>query len=174
LPYWNWSKDQQVPAVFLDPSSPLYDATRLATTLPASFFDPSYIEQILDETNFLLFGSGQISAATPQTTRVSFGPLEGGPHNTVHSTIDGSHMGTFWSPLDPVFWTHHNMVECIWVEWNVRRGNPNTNNPDWVNRTFTDFVDRNGTPVQVSVLETLLYPYLTYRFDNPVKGVPSP
>jgi tyrosinase len=174
LPYWNWSKDRQVPPVFWDASSSLYDSTRTITstsTLTSGVFDPSYIETILDETNFLNFGSDQISATTDQTTIVSYGPMEGGPHNSVHGFIGGD-MGAFMSPLDPVFWTHHNMIDCMWVEWNLRRGNPNTNDPAWTNRKFTDFVDRTGAPVEVQVIETILYPYFLYRFDDPVLGIP--
>jgi len=174
LPYWNWSKDPQVPAAFWGGSSnALYDGNRSATptsTASAAIVGPSALESILVETNFLLFASGQIPSSADQRTGASSGPLEGGPHNYIHGFVEGD-MGTYLSPLDPVFWTHHNMIECIWVEWNMKRGNPNTTNSDWTGRSFTEFVDRMGNPVTVTVPEMLLWPLFVYQFDNPVKGV---
>jgi tyrosinase len=174
LPYWNWSKDLKIPAVFFESGSPLNYSPRTAgpsTTFPTSIFAPSNIETILDQTNFLLFASGSIPLGSGQRTSASQGPLESGPHNTTHGLVGGT-MGTFMSPLDPIFWTHHNVIDAIWVEWNIKRGNPNTNSTDWMNRKFTEFCDKDGNPVEVTMLEVILYPYFTYRFDDPVLGVP--
>ncbi|TMW61955.1 hypothetical protein Poli38472_009448 [Pythium oligandrum] len=38
--------------------------------------------------------------------------LELGAHNNVHANLDGT-MGTFASPADPVFWSHHSMVDLL-------------------------------------------------------------
>jgi hypothetical protein len=116
-----------------------------------------------------VYGSGQIGAADPQRQFAGFGPLEGGPHNTLHGFVGGD-MGGFMSPLDPVFWTHHNMIEACWIDWNIRRGHPNSNDAAWTQRTFTDFYDENGAPVSVTVFQGLLYPLLSYRFDIPPIG----
>lgn len=174
LPYWNWSNPLSIPPVFFEAGSPLNYSPRTATastTMPSSIFGPARIEQILDATNFLLFASGAIGAADGQRTASTTGPLEGGPHNTAHGVIGGT-MASYLSPLDPIFWTHHNVIDAIWVDWNIKRGNPNTNDTAWVNRTFTEFSDKDGTAVEVSVLATVLFPYFTYRFDDPVLGVP--
>jgi tyrosinase len=173
LPYWNWQKDRQVPSMFWDPASPLYEANRVAnasTTLPSSIFGASNIQSILDEDNFLVFASGSIPSSANQRQRAISGPFESGPHDTTHVVIGGL-MGGFSSPQDPVFWTHHNVIDAIWVDWNIRKGNPNTNDRAWIDRRFTEFCDKDGNPVDVSVLETILYPYFTYRFDDPVLGV---
>ena len=175
LPYWNWQKDPQIPAAFWGgASNPLFNSTRTATqtsTVPSSITGPPVIESILDEPNFLLFASGQIPLSSGQRTSASYGPLEGTPHNSIHGFVGGN-MGNYMSPLDPVFWTHHNMVEAIWVEWNWVRSNPNTNDSNWVDREFTEFVDRAGNPVQITVTDMLLFPLFNYRFDEPVLGVP--
>ena len=78
------------------------------------------------------------------------------------------------SPLDPVFWTHHNMVECCWVHWNIVRSHPNTNDPAWTDHAFVgNFVDRHGNPADVRVSDTLLYPLLLYRFEECFAGPPG-
>jgi tyrosinase len=174
LPYWNWSANPSIPAAFWNTGDSLFDATRGASAssaVPASVFAPPAIETILDEPNFLIFASGQISTAAGQRDPGGYGPLEGGPHNSLHGFVGGD-MGTYMSPLDPVFWTHHNMIEAIWVDWNLRRGNPNTNSTAWTGRQFTEFFNSDGSSVSVTVLETILYPFFRYRFDDPVLGVP--
>lgn len=63
LPYWNWTKDKQIPSVFWGGSSnPLFNASRTATsgsTASDSFIGLPVVESIQNETNFLLYASGQ-------------------------------------------------------------------------------------------------------------------
>jgi tyrosinase len=81
-------------------------------------------------------------------------------------------MSQFTSPLDPVFWCHHNMIECLWVEWNVNRGNANTSDTAWSSFNFTDdFVDGDGNPAPIQVATTLLFPLLTYQFEPCAPGM---
>lgn len=42
--------------------------------------------------------------------------FENGPHMLVHGIIAG-HMGTNWSPSDPLFYLHHSNVDRIWAMW---------------------------------------------------------
>lgn len=175
LPYWNWQKDRSVPAPFFDASSNLFDATRNPNptrTLSSANVGSSVIEAILDQPNFLLFASGSIAAGAGQRTTSSYGPLEGNPHNSVHPFVGGNMGQVSTAARDPVFWTHHNMVEAIWVEWNIRRGNPNTNDSAWTGRQFTEFYDRTGNSVTVTVNDSILYPLFLYRYDDPILGEP--
>ena len=168
LPYWNWTCNRTIPSVFQGGSgNPLFVSGRNASP-PAALADanvgPNVIDQILDETNFVLFASGQ---ATSQRGGPSvYGPLEGNPHNTIHGFVGGV-MGGFQSPLDPLFWTHHNMIDRIWYEWNAVRGNANTNDPVWVNYEYTgNFVNASGAAVNVKTGILLLAPLLSYQFDD--------
>ena len=167
LPYWNWTTHPAVPDVFWDTTSPLYDANRSVTQSMQA--DPSWvsaplIQNILNQTNFDLFASGPpIGGELHFATNT--GMLEGNPHNNIHGWIDNSDMGTFQSPLDPVFWTHHNMLDCLWVDWNINMGNANTNDPSWTNQQFNDFFDENGNPAGITVIDTVLYPLFLYQFE---------
>jgi tyrosinase len=170
LPYWNWTTHPQIPPVFWDQSSPLFHSNRTATpasSVPGSIAGPSVIETILAEDNFLLFAGDPVALDSTAQFGPGAGPLESGPHNAIHGFVGGD-MGTFMSPLDPIFWTHHGRMDELWAEWNILRNNPNTNDTDWINTKFTDFCDRNGAAVEVSVLATVLYPYLSYRYDTQV------
>jgi len=49
--------------------------------------------------------------------------LESQPHNTAHVIVGfppkglAGHMGEGLSPLDPIFWMHHCMVDYMWASW---------------------------------------------------------
>ena len=171
LPYWNWTKSNIIPAAFWGASNSMFDANREATsstTFLAEFVGASVVEGILEEPNFLLFGSGQASG---QRDSSAYGSLEGTPHNYVHGVIGGD-MGNYMSPLDPVFWAHHNMIERCWVDWNVNRQHANTNDTTWSNFVFGgNFADEHGAPVDIAVNATFLMPLLSYQYDNYALGV---
>jgi tyrosinase len=174
LPYWDWSQNQHVPSAFWPPNAgSLLDANRVATSSSAistSLVGPGVLDPMLDDPNFLTFASGAIGATDDQRVRSTSGPLESTPHNSVHGFVGGD-MGAFMSPLDPIFWTHHAMLDRCWVEWNITRNHPNSNDPAWTNRKFTDFCDENGAPVEVSVIETVLYPIFSYQYDTPIPNI---
>jgi tyrosinase len=80
-------------------------------------------------------------------------------------------MATFSSPLDPVFWCHHNFIDCLWAHWNIDRGNPNIADGDWGLFNLTGmFVDGDGSPVEISCGATALMPYWDYDFEPTAMG----
>jgi tyrosinase len=173
LPYWNWSTSPSIPAPLW--SGQLLDANRVATAssvASASSVGPGVIGPIVNEPNFLLFASSAITEAAGQRTNAGYGSLEGTPHNYIHNFVGGD-MGQFMSPLDPVFWTHHNMIERCWVERNFVHDQPNTDDSAWLNREFTEFCDENGAAVSINVATTLLLPVFSYRFDDVGPGAPA-
>jgi tyrosinase len=167
LPYWNWNTHPAVPDPFWDTSSPLYDSNRAVNQTDQadpSIIGTSVLQNILNETSFNLFASGP-----PPTSDLHAGPdatsgLEMTPHNGIHGFVGGD-MGTFSSPLDPVFYTHHCMCDCMWAHWNIDLNNANTNDPAWTNFSINDFVDENGNPVSVAAAVTVLYPLLSYQYE---------
>lgn len=77
------------------------------------------------------------------------------------------------SPRDPIFWLHHNMIEYLWVEWNLYAGNPNTNDTSWTDRSFSDFFQADGTALTgagATVGWSMLYPLLAYQFERSTVG----
>ena len=169
LPYWNWSTQATIPAPFWQGT--LNDTTRRIgqnTPMPPGAVGQSVIDSILAITDFQTFGSVYVTddcASDPfQRSRCGTGELEGIPHNTVHGFIGGN-MGTFMSPLDPIFWLHHCNVDRLWMEWNQNNQNPN--NPDWSGFVFEqNFVDPEGQPQDISVEQTFSTQALGYRYDT--------
>ena len=172
LPYWNWNTHPAVPDPFWESGSPLFDMNRFATQsdqADASYIGTSVLNNILNEPSFELFASskpmpGQNLHFPAGGETATEGMLEGTPHDNIHGFVGGD-MGAFHSPLDPVFWTHHCMIDCMWTHWNIDLGNPNTSDSDWSNYTFTDFFDENGNPVTISVAVTVLLPILSYQYQ---------
>lgn len=168
LPYWNWSQEPHIPATFWGNSSnPLFNGTRTisaSSTLGSAVSAPT-VNGILDEPNFLLFASGEISATASQRADGGYGRLEQTPHNSVHGFVGGD-MGGYMSPLDPIFWMHHNNIERLWVQWQFDRNHVNTDDQAWLGREFTEFCDENGNAVNAQVVISLLYPVLSYRYDD--------
>jgi len=168
LPYWNWTTSPAIPAPFWGgTSNALFDGTRGIG--PTDNADPSWvgasvIDGILSTPSFTLFGSDKPPGGLPTHQGNGYGQLESIPHNNIHGWIGGD-MGAFHSPLDPIFWMHHNMLDCLWVDWNVNLGNANTNDTSWTDFKINDFVDENGNPVSVPVIETVLFPILSYQFE---------
>lgn len=169
LPYWNWVTHPAIPDAFWGQGNPLFDPNRVATQgEPAEswYIGASVIQNILNEPNFDLFASSKPQSG--QDLHFSLNPttgmLEGTPHNNIHNFVGGD-MAQFHSPHDPIFYTHHNMLDCLWTHWNINLNHPNTNDPDWTNFSITDFVDEDGNPVTVSVATTVLFPIFSYQFE---------
>jgi tyrosinase len=173
LPYWNWTLSPSIPAPFWPSSSELFH-TRTATQASiasASFVSPAVLQGILGQTDFQMFASFQATAPRGGTGG-GYGQLEQTPHNYIHGFVGGD-MGAFNSPRDPLFWAHHNMIELCWVDWNIYRGNQNTNDTGWTNWEFTEFFDGKGNPAKVTVAVSQLYPLLSYQYDADVAGAPK-
>jgi len=165
LPYWNWTTSPAIPAVFWGTGNPLLDSTRgvgPSDQADSSWIGATVIENILGTPNFYLFAS---YPATGQRDYGGYGQLEGTPHNNIHGWVGGD-MGNFMSPLDPLFWCHHNVIDCLWVDWNINRGNSNTNDGTWLGLHFTEFCDEQGNPVDVTAGVTTLMPLFDYQFES--------
>lgn len=180
LPYWNWQDNPALPAAFADPTlpdgqpNPLYLPGRSLSPppdVPSSVRSGTVMESILRESNFEIFGSQRLpSGSTNQRSQVGSGPLEATPHNSIHGWVGGDMRLVAFSPRDPIFWLHHNMVECVWVEWELGRRFDNPDSPEWRDWVFDEFVDETGSSVTVTPAEMALYPLIAYRYERTSKG----
>ncbi|WP_146588835.1 tyrosinase family protein [Puniceibacterium confluentis] len=178
LPYWDWSRNPQIPAPFWGSGNALnHPRTATASTnMTAEFVGLDVIEVIMEKTDFEDFGSLKASAPFGGTGGGTT-QLEGSPHNSVHGTIGGD-MQSFLSPLDPIFWLHHCNIDRIWASWNAA-GNANSADPDLAAFTFapdqpdrggtvnpSQFVDRTGAPRAFTVQDIYTTASLNYDYDR--------
>jgi len=153
LPYWNWNQDPAMHPAFTTSGSPLNHPRNNTSVAGNAAFNDNTMNTIFSDANFFTFGS----------------QLEGSPHNIAHGLI-GLDMATGGSPLDPIFWAHHCMVDYGWAKWNIELQNHNTNDPGWNNTSWNHFVDGQGNPTTISAGITTLMPLLSYRYESSAVG----
>ncbi len=172
LPYWNWTKDPQVPKHFWGDDNPLNHERDITAdgVIDAEFVGETVMKNsVLATKDFEIFASSRSPA---QRLGQGTGLLEGTPHNNVHVSVGGD-MLTFMSPLDPIFWLHHANVDRVWTEWN-RMGNANTSNAAWLNFVFTNnFVNRQKEPQSPKIGTLLNTETLGYRYDDAPAAPPA-
>ena len=153
LPYWNWNQNPAIPAEFTNAGSPLLHPRNNTSVAGNSAFSDTTMNTIFADTNFFTFSS----------------QIEGTPHNTAHVVVGGD-MVTGGSPLDPVFWAHHCMVDYCWAKWNIELENDNTNDSTWNDTSWEHFVNASGDPVDATAGITTLMPLLSYRYESSAVG----
>lgn len=178
LPYWDWSN-----GVGIIPN-PFYDRPQLNVTY---WNDPSNAQSDNwgpDEVTtvgirILPRGTGVQQGATggaftaqnlqnilAQRIFANFtNQLESSPHNNGHMAVGGTqgHMGDGMSPLDPIFWLHHCMVDYMWAKWQSA-GNVT---PPLSYNYSGQFVTATGQPAaDVTSANALYYPALGYQYEG--------
>jgi tyrosinase len=153
LPYWNWNQDPAMHPAFTTAGSPLNHPRNNVSVAGNAAFSNATLTTIFSDHNFLTFSS----------------QLEGTPHNIAHVLV-GQDMATGGSPLDPIFWAHHCMVDYSWAKWNIELQNDNPNDSTWNGTSWNHFVDAKGQPTQVTAGVTTLMPFLSYRYESSAVG----
>lgn len=152
LPYWNWNQNPAMHPAFIAAGSLNHPRNNTSVAGNAAFNDAT-MNTIFSDSNFFTFGS----------------QLEGSPHNTAHVVVDLD-MATGGSPLDPIFWPHHCMVDYGWAKWNIELENDTTNDAGWIGTSWNHFVDGKGNPATISAGITTLMPFLSYRYESSAVG----
>ncbi|GMF34329.1 unnamed protein product [Phytophthora fragariaefolia] len=99
--------------------------------------------------------------------------IEGGCHNNVHASLDST-MGTFAAPADPIFWSHHAMVDALHTVFHKCR--VGTQRMTFAEKAahpvaWTSCAKRNGgnfSPTEVIVMRTGV------NGNNPIQGSQDP
>ena len=147
LPFWDWTEFPNIPDAFAsgdEKSNALFNPSRVLEDfvteemflekikkglLPPNTVDQLIacrqlnVQQLINAADFLTFAGGPSHnprALTAKEASGYSGTLESGPHNKVHASMKGD-MGTFKSPLDPLFWLHHCNVDRLWTIWAAAR-----------------------------------------------------
>jgi tyrosinase len=192
LPYWDWSTDPRLPPQFARETvngrpNALFEARRYIanTPIPADVAgEQEVMAPIYEIDEFEQFASRRPEAQDTAEERwvqerAESGPLESGPHDTIHGIVGGrrqgaqpSFMRSAQSALDPVFWLHHCNIDRIWAVWN-QRGGVNTDSELWLETTFTDhFLAPDGASYSARVADLQRILPLGYRYGLPPQQPP--
>ena len=204
LPFWNWDAPggMQLPSMYADPKSPLYDSLRNANHQPPTLVNLDFtIEDPNAEANIstnlttmyrqlvsnaktptLFFGNPYRAGDQPNP---GGGSVESTPHGPVHAwTGDINHptmedMGNLYAAArDPIFYCHHSNVDRMWSIWKTLGGKRrDLTDPDWLESAFL-FYDENKNLVRVKTkdcLDTRKLGYVYQDVDIPwLKSKPTP
>ncbi|KAF8411178.1 hypothetical protein HHK36_003721 [Tetracentron sinense] len=205
LPFWNWDSPpgMQMPSMYVDPNSPLYDTLRDALHQPPTLVDldydgtdPTTTEEqqlssnlaimyrqvVSNKTAKLFLGEAYRAGDQPNP---GAGSLENVPHGPVHlwtgdrNQPNKEDMGNFYSAgRDPIFYSHHSNVDRMWTLWKSLGGKRNDfTDSDWLDSGFL-FYDENAQLVRVKVRDCLDQSNLRYKYqevDIPwLKSKPTP
>ncbi|GAU42114.1 hypothetical protein TSUD_350880 [Trifolium subterraneum] len=195
IPYWNWDAPDgmQIPSIFTNPNSSLYDPKRNTTHQPPTIVDLNYDKknpsnnpaekQIIinlnlmhrqmisnSKTNRQFLGSPYRGGDEPFK---GAGSIENLPHTPVHIwTGDprekhGEDMGHFYAAgRDPVFYAHHANIDRMWYVWKqLGKKRKNFSDPDWLESSFL-FYDENKNLVEVKVKDSVDEKKLGYRYQD--------
>ncbi|XP_057777200.1 polyphenol oxidase I, chloroplastic-like [Salvia miltiorrhiza] len=194
LPFWNWDnpRGMQLPAIFDNPHSPLYDINRNPSNRPPAIVDLAlsgktddeqlvrsnlstmYKEMLssVDDTNGFM-GQPYCAGMTPPGS-ASGGTVERGSHTSVHRWVghpDNKYhedLGNFYSAgRDPAFYSHHSNVDRMWTIWkHLKTKVPkDINKPDYLNASFL-FYDENQKLVRVKVADALDNRKMGYDYEK--------
>jgi tyrosinase len=180
LAYWNWSENSgRIPAPFFDRPELNVEHWNDPGKYVGKVWGP--IDTVgrrgLDKTHGLIDDPIRGGAFTLETVNGIKGlpsmdlfrpALEGQPHNNAHvvagATKSGKtgHIGDGLSPLDPIFWLHHCMVDRVWAEW---QKSPGHTTPDPKTTYPGQFFDGDGKPVTATSAEAMDTANLGYTYD---------
>ncbi|KAL9321237.1 hypothetical protein ACSQ67_013076 [Phaseolus vulgaris] len=192
LPFWNWDapKGMQLPSIYADPKSPLYDPLRNSNHQPPTLVDLDFdiedpdadgkissnltimYRQVVSngKTPRLFLGNAYRAGDEPDP---GGGSVENVPHGPVHvwtGDIDQpniENMGTFYSAArDPIFFSHHSNIDRMWSIWKTLGGKRRDfSDSDWLESGLL-FYDEDKNLVRVKVKDCLDTTKLGYVYQD--------
>ncbi|CAG2112701.1 unnamed protein product [Medioppia subpectinata] len=184
LPYWDYADpmQRQLPEPYRMPpnmtENPLYIEKRCQSVnegkpLSAAITDPYpalrsrfFTAKLSDPLAVCSsFGGGRVRNPVFASNRE--GLLENLPHDHIHDSTGGP--GGYMADLclaarDPIFWSHHCMIDRIWESWLNNGGEP-VNEPRYLNTSFK-FYDETGVLGTYYVKDFLNVTKLGYKYDK--------
>lgn len=195
IPFWNWDSPSgmQLPTIYANPNSPLYDRFRNANHQPPFSLDLDYNgtddttitnEDQLSSNLKIMYRQMVSNGKTPalffgrpyragDDADPGAGSIENIPHGPVHiwsgdnTQPNLEDMGNFYSAArDPIFYAHHSNVDRMWVLWkNLGGRRTDITDPDWLESGFI-FYDENADLVRVKVKDCLDTTKLGYVYQD--------
>ncbi|XP_022847765.1 polyphenol oxidase I, chloroplastic-like [Olea europaea var. sylvestris] len=192
LPYWNWDnpKGMTVPSMFIDSTSPLYNAKRNLANMPPTVIDLGLtgttddLQKVVN--NLTIMYSEMVRSVNTvedfmgkpyldgSTTDPGPGSSERGSHATAHVFVGDpkqpsfEDMGNFYSAgRDPLFYCHHSNVDRMWTLWrDLKTPIPkDITEADFLNAEFL-FYDENAQLVRVRVGDSVNNANMGYTYEK--------
>ncbi len=174
LPWWDWTlrppRQTGIPGIFADPRvdglpNPLFSfRMNVPNSRPplnrATARDPAPDADLPDQAsvNDVLTGNTDFSSFTDA--------LESNLHDNIHGWVGGDMGMVPIAAYDPIFWSHHAMIDRLWWLWQVRNGNGDMQ-PDLLDVVLAPFTFKVRDVLNVNALG---YDYATAQTVVPIGG----
>jgi len=159
LPWWDWTSDNShnvgIPNSYSVAQVNGNDNPLASGPMPAMDPDPARQTQrgpddpgnlpTADQVQFLL-GLGNFGDFSSQLQEV---------HDNVHVWVGGDMGVIATSAFDPIFWSHHCMIDRIWYLWQLQNG---------INNIPSDYLDKALAPFPMTVQDVLDINRLGYDY----------
>ncbi|RZC58980.1 hypothetical protein C5167_006285 [Papaver somniferum] len=194
LPFWNWDSPagMEIPSIYANPASSLYNRLRDALHQPPALIDFNYnlvdsnlpAQQLITSNLTTMYRQVVSGGKTPTLFLGSpyragdppapgAGTLESLPHNIIHGWVGDrtqpnlETMGSSYiSATDPMFFAHHSNVDRIWLIWKSLGGKrKDYTDPDFLNVGLI-FYDEKKQLVRVTVKDCLEHEKLGYKYQD--------
>lgn len=132
LPWWDWTHVAQIPAAFQS------NASLKSGPVPAGMRTNPPRTQRSPGAPPPLPTAPVINSILNLTTYDDFSNQVQNQHDAVHGWVGGDMGIVAQSAFDPVFWSHHCMIDRLWYLWQVKHG-VNNIPPSYLNRTLAPF-----------------------------------
>ncbi|KAH6788778.1 hypothetical protein C2S51_003784 [Perilla frutescens var. frutescens] len=195
LPFWNWDnpRGMQLPRIFDNPNSPLYDVNRNPSHRPPAVVNLSLNNDVTDDlqkmSNNLSIMYNEMIRSVDDTIdfmgqpykagdlppgSAKGGTSERGSHTSIHVWVGDpknkyhEDLGNFYSAgRDTAFFCHHANVDRMWTIWKTLKTDvpKDINDPDYLNASFL-FYDENKQLVRVKVADCLDYKKMGYEYER--------
>jgi hypothetical protein len=166
LPYWDWtSADSQqhgMPAAFTDNTFVDTDGQTKRNPLlsgPCQDVPRLTVRHTDHTTDQVITAAGGVPPAQIVPDFQNFSAIIDGPHMSIHSYVGGAggDMSSFArAAFDPMFWSHHAMVDFQWAQWQINHPDAPMNDLDMAFPEFNNIRVRD-------VLDTTS-PLLNYTY----------
>jgi len=132
LPWWDWTlglpRQNGIPQIFADPATPDEQPNPLLgfnINLPST--NPSLVHKTGRSPGNPrdLPTQANVDDALARTDFSDFSDAVEDIHDGVHGWVSGDMGVVGTAAFDPIFWSHHAMIDRIWWIWQVRNGNGN-------------------------------------------------
>ncbi len=137
LPWWDWTSTVShrvgIPAAFT--SSQAGDALASGPVPPGLRTSPKRTRRNPGSPSQLPSARSISNMLANLTTFDDFSSQVQGVHDGIHGWCGGDMGVVAASAFDPIFWSHHCMIDRLWYLWQVRHG-VNNIPPSYLNRTL--------------------------------------
>lgn len=136
IPYWDWSVEQDIPTAFSDQKTVLepfagggQPKEEDNSLYKGRIIDPNARPKPIDEDTIRSTDHSNDGVTLPTTSDVNktlnesdfnyFSDSLEGLHDSVHVWVGGSMSQVPIAAFDPIFWSHHCMVDRLWYIWQI-------------------------------------------------------